>query len=145
RVLPLQGRSRRFESFIAHFPQTLFYRIQLVFKAVSPSYSKFWVLEKFHYERFLGQKVLAEFHKVLPFILYRKYFQNSSYCSKSCVSLCMTKQREQILLEPEQKQKLQNYSDQTGIPKTEIVRRALDSYFKNDWADELPEQVRIQI
>jgi predicted DNA-binding protein len=38
------------------------------------------------------------------------------------------KQREQILLEPEQKQRLQAESDRTGAPKAEIVRRALDAY-----------------
>jgi predicted DNA-binding protein len=39
------------------------------------------------------------------------------------------KEREQILLEPSQKKRLQAESDQTGVPKTEIVRRALDRYF----------------
>lgn len=42
------------------------------------------------------------------------------------------KQREQILLEPEQKQRLQAESDYTGMPKTEIVRRALDKYFQEN-------------
>lgn len=60
--------------------------------------------------------------------------------------MCMAKQREQILLEPEQKQKLQDVSDRTGIPKTEIVRRALDSYLsEGDWWDELPDSVKDQI
>lgn len=58
----------------------------------------------------------------------------------------MAKQREQILLEPEQKQKLQSYSDKTGIPKTEIVRRALDSWLDNgDWWDDLPQAVKDSI
>jgi|AntRauTorcE11897_2_1112592.scaffolds.fasta_scaffold19216_3 predicted DNA-binding protein len=39
------------------------------------------------------------------------------------------KKREQILLEPSQKKRLQDESDHTGVPKTEIVRRALDRYF----------------
>ncbi len=44
----------------------------------------------------------------------------------------MKKHREQILLEPRQKQRLQAESDHSGVPKTEIVRRALDAYFDDD-------------
>lgn len=56
------------------------------------------------------------------------------------------KQREQVLLEPEQKEKLQSYSDKTGIPKTEIMRRALDSWLDNgDWWDDLPQAVKDSI
>jgi predicted DNA-binding protein len=42
------------------------------------------------------------------------------------------KQREQILLEPAQKERLQAEADAAGVPKTEIVRRALDEYFESD-------------
>lgn len=44
----------------------------------------------------------------------------------------MKKQREQILLEPEQKRRLQTASDTTGIPKTEIMRQALDAWLDDD-------------
>jgi predicted DNA-binding protein len=42
------------------------------------------------------------------------------------------KQREQILLEPEQKKRLQEEADRTGVPKTEIMRRALDAWLDDD-------------
>jgi predicted DNA-binding protein len=43
----------------------------------------------------------------------------------------MKTEREQLLLEPKQKQRLQDESDRTGVPKTEIMRRALDAYLDN--------------
>ncbi len=55
----------------------------------------------------------------------------------------MKKQRQQILLEPEQKQRLQEESDHTGAPKSEIVRRALDQYFSDD--DEWDRQIESDI
>lgn len=60
--------------------------------------------------------------------------------------MCMAKQREQILLEPKQKKRLQDASDSTGIPKTEIMRRALDAWLDNgDWWDGLPQAVKDSI
>ncbi len=42
----------------------------------------------------------------------------------------MKTEREQVLLEPKQKKQWEDFSSATGIPKTEIIRRALGSYLK---------------
>lgn len=44
----------------------------------------------------------------------------------------MQKERLNIYLNPEQKQKLDKLSQKTGAPLSELVRRALDLYLKRE-------------
>jgi hypothetical protein len=47
--------------------------------------------------------------------------------------------REKVLLEPKQKKQLEDFSSATGIPKTEIIRRALGRYLLEESPQQHPE------